>query len=297
MTKQLYFLEPDDTLDKLSDYYFPPYVTLAHMFHAPDGWHLQPRQLKQYQLQYVVEGSALYTIQGHTYETGRGDLIFHTPHELHDVRTKHGLPYVCISIVFHFGSSPFPIQQLLGIDEQAPIRHLLGQYAHHPVESKLSELVHHYRQPGLDHQLRCQSLLLDILRLISHSRREDDDEEAIGKKEDANRAKLILARNYITGRLREGFQHRELEKLTGWSRNYIIIQFRKAFAMSPMQYLIWQRIEKAKELALQSSLSFSQIANEVGYSDIHAFGKIFKKKTGMSLSEFCATLFTDTPDS
>ncbi|MNY79267.1 DNA-binding transcriptional regulator AraC [compost metagenome] len=66
--------------------------------------------------------------------------------------------------------------------------------------------------------------------------------------------------------------------------------------MSPLQYLVWLRLEKAKELALQSGLSFGKIANEVGYTDIHSFGKIFKRKIGLSLTQFVATLYTDTPD-
>jgi len=169
----------------------------------------------------------------------------------------------------------------------------MGNFANHAVENKLSELVLHYGQAGLYHQLHSQNLLIQILLSLSAG----SSLQPTSKKEDANTAKLILMRNYISSRLKEGFHHHELEKLTGWSRNYIIVRFRKAFSMSPMQYLIWIRLERAKGLALQSGLSFSEIANEVGYTNIHAFGKIFKRKMGMSLSEFCATLFKDTPDS
>lgn len=293
MSNKLYFLEPDDTLEQLQDYYFPPYLTLAHMFHAPDGWSLKPRQLKQYQLQYVLEGAAEYVIEGRTYTTHRGDLLFHGPNERHHVRTMPGTPYVCISVVFHFGGVSFPIHDLLG-PETAGGGHYMGNFANQVLENKLSELVLHYRQSGLYHQLLCQNVLMRILLQLSAA--SDALGPAASKKEDANKAKLILVRNYIDSHLREGFGHRDLEKLTGWSRNYIIVQFRKAFGMSPTQYLIRIRLEKAKELALQSGLSFSEIASEVGYVNIHAFGKIFKRKTGMSLSEFCATLFKDTPD-
>ncbi|CAG7636999.1 helix-turn-helix domain-containing protein [Paenibacillus allorhizosphaerae] len=293
MSKKLYFLEPNDTLEQLQDYYFPPYLTLAHMFHAPDGWSLKPRRLKQYQLQYVLEGSAEYVIQDRSYVTNRGDLLLHGPNEQHYVRTMPGTPYVCISIVFHFGSTSFPIHDLLRSDS-ADANHHMGNFANHALENKLSELVLHYRQSGLYHQLHCQNLLMQILLHLSAASNALDP--VASKKEDANKAKLILVRNYIASHFREGFGHRDLEKLTGWSRNYIIVQFRKTFGMSPTQYLIWIRLEKAKELALQSGLSFSEIASEVGYVNIHAFGKIFKRKTGMSLSEFCASLFKDTPD-
>jgi hypothetical protein len=62
MKKKLYTLDPSETLEDLQDYFFPPYITLAHLFHAPPAWSLRPRVLRQYQLQYVLEGRADYGI-------------------------------------------------------------------------------------------------------------------------------------------------------------------------------------------------------------------------------------------
>ncbi|XID92998.1 helix-turn-helix domain-containing protein [Paenibacillaceae bacterium WGS1546] len=297
MTKKLYFLDPSETLEDLKEFYFPPYITLAHLFHAPANWSLKPRVLRQYQLQYVVEGEADYIIEGIPYATRKGDLLFHGPGETHYVITKPGKPYVCISIVFHFGNTDYPLHELLAVPPTAsPVQktHDMGNFAEHPLEIGLTELVHLYRQPGLIAKQRCQHLLMETLTNLARLRRPDDATN--GAKDSSGTAKLIQIRNYIDARLQQGFRHDELEKLTGWSRNYIISQFKRAFGMSPLQYLVWIRLEKAKELALQSGLSFSEIASEVGYSDIHAFGKIFKRKTGMSLSQFVATLFRDTPD-
>lgn len=120
----------------------------------------------------------------------------------------------------------------------------MGNYTNHTIETKLSELVFHYHQAGLYHQLLCQNLLMQILLHLTKMNKELT--LTVKKKEDANKAKLILARNFITSHLREGFHHTELEKLTGWSRNYIISQFREAFGMSPVQYLVWIRLEKPK---------------------------------------------------
>jgi AraC-like DNA-binding protein len=295
VNKKLYTLDPAETLDDLQDYFFPPYITLAHMFHAPSGWSLRPRVLKQYQLQYVIEGKADYNIGSYSYQTRKGDLLFHGPGELHHVNTLPGKPYVCVSIVFHFGGADFPLRNLIGFERgDAEKPHFMGNFSDNIIENQLSELIHHYRQPGLFHQQRCQHLLMGVLLTLAQRRNSDADTSEV--KDAAGTAKLILIRNYIDSHLREGFSHEQLEQLTGWSRNYIIVQFKNSFGMSPLQYLVWIRLEKAKELALQSGLSFGEIAGEVGYSDIHSFGKIFKRKTGMSLSQFVATLYRDTPD-
>jgi AraC-type DNA-binding domain-containing proteins len=294
MSEKLYFLSPTESIEKLNDVFFPPYITLAHMFHAPEGWAIQNRILKQYQLQYVLEGEAEYEIEGIAYRTIKGDLLFHGPGELHQVRTVAGKPYVCLSIVFHFGDLDYPVRELVGFRELGDRPHDLGNYAESPIENKLSELILYYKQPGFYDQQQAQQLLMNILLQLGRSELKRRSERS--EPDPAGKAKLILLRNFIDSRLKEGFQHRQLEQLSGWSRNYIIIQFKKMFGMSPLQYLVWIRLEKAKELALQSGYTFSQIAESVGYSSVHALGKAFKQKTGMSMSEFVSTLFKDTPD-
>jgi len=107
-----------------------------------------------------------------------------------------------------------------------------------------------------------------------------------------NHAKMVLVKNHIIRHYRENLQIRDLEKITGLSRDYIIEQFKRTFGMTPIQYLIHVRVEKAKELALYAGLTVGEIAERVGYSDVHTFGKMFKKKTGTSLTQFCSALVT-----
>lgn len=295
MDTRLFTLAPEETLEALQDFYFPPYITLAHMFHAPNCWSLKQRVLKQYQLQYVQEGEAEYVIEDQIYLTKKGDLILHGPEEKHHVSTHPGKPYVCLSIVFHFGNTDYPLFNLLGVDRSKNSRSpYMGNFADNPIEKQLSELIYHYRQPGPIHQQQSQQLLMGILLALGAMNQQQDEEPQ--SKEASGAAKLILLRNYIDRHLSYGFRHTELERLSGWSRNYIILQFKRYFGMSPTQYLVWIRLEKAKELALQSGLNFGEIATQVGYSDIHSFGKIFKRKMGMSLSQFVDTLYIHTPD-
>ena len=54
------------------------------------------------------------------------------------------------------------------------------------------------------------------------------------------------------------------------------------------EYLIYLRLNKAKELLRTTGERSSQIAREVGYNDAHYFSYIFKKNTGMTPSEYRA---------
>ena len=52
------------------------------------------------------------------------------------------------------------------------------------------------------------------------------------------------------------------------------------------EYLIYLRLNKAKELLRNTDMKSSAIAHETGYNDAHYFSYIFKKNTGMTPSEY-----------
>ncbi|WP_308635474.1 AraC family transcriptional regulator [Paenibacillus silvisoli] len=282
-------LHPKETLEALQDFRFPPYITLAHIFHAPTDWGFTNRTLKQYALNYVIDGRGEFTLEGAVHEVGKGDVFFYRPYETHGLRSLPGAPFISITVVFHFADQPFQVDELLKGAS------MLGGYDGHAIEHQFAELVALYRQPGLANRMQCQALLLSILSGLSRrsgsgsgSGSADADAKTESRK---NLARLLLVKNHIEHRLAEPLDVPELERLSGLTWNYIIAEFRQAFDITPMQFLIWARITKAKELALQTPLSFSEIAERVGYNDVHAFGKMFKKKTGMSLTAFCSSLY------
>jgi AraC-like DNA-binding protein len=281
MNDSTFELLPSETPEIIGDYYFPPYINLAHIFNAPKGWEIKPRSLVHYQFQYVVEGAAEYWIDDQLYITRRGDLIYQCPDVRHSVNMFEDEPYVCLSILFHFGSSPFPIQQLLGD------KPYLGNFSGHAIENKLSQLIAHFHQPFLSNHIFCQNLLMQIIHELSKSQEQNSPKTKVQEK---TNAKLILIRNYIVENYHKEIRHKDLEIVSGLSRNYIIIKYKNQYTMTPFEYLTLVRVERAKELAIQTNLSIGEIAQLVGFSDVHTFGRMFKHNTGMSLSEFSLSL-------
>lgn len=62
--------------------------------------------------------------------------------------------------------------------------------------------------------------------------------------------------------------------------------FREKAHMGPINYLILLRIEEAKRLMRESDLSLTQIAEQVGFTSLHYFSRMFKKVTGMAPSQY-----------
>lgn len=69
-----------------------------------------------------------------------------------------------------------------------------------------------------------------------------------------------------------------------------ISRFRTLFklrtGLSPMDYLIVLRMNRARQLIAQTDLPVGEIAGEVGYEDQMYFSRLFKKKVGLTPSEY-----------
>ena len=70
------------------------------------------------------------------------------------------------------------------------------------------------------------------------------------------------------------------------SRSYFCGFFRNVTGNTLTQYLMKLRVDKARELLLQSSLNITEIGYEVGFENHSYFDKVFKKLHGVTPLDF-----------
>ncbi|MDR6879448.1 helix-turn-helix domain-containing protein [Bacillus sp. 3255] len=68
--------------------------------------------------------------------------------------------------------------------------------------------------------------------------------------------------------------------------SYVSRMFRQEISITFMDYVIYLRLEKAKELLKMSDLTVKDIGAAVGYANQRSFNRIFKKHEGMTPGEF-----------
>jgi len=78
----------------------------------------------------------------------------------------------------------------------------------------------------------------------------------------------------------------DLARQCSLSPDWFMHKFKAQTGLSPMEYLAKIRLDKAKWLMLNSSLSIKEISYIVGYNDPLYFSKLFKKAEGASPSEY-----------
>ena len=78
---------------------------------------------------------------------------------------------------------------------------------------------------------------------------------------------------YIEGKLKKKY-------------NYLSNLFSEIEGITIEQFIIFQKIEKVKELLVYNELSLSEIADKLGYSSVAYLSTLFKKATGLTPSYF-----------
>lgn len=107
----------------------------------------------------------------------------------------------------------------------------------------------------------------------------------------ALRQKIYLAREIIDANIQRPLSLRRLALEVGTNENYLKTGFRYEFGITVFGYLFERRMLVARQLLLDTSLAIEQIARIVGYTDPAGFYLPFRKRFGLTPTQFRATRF------
>lgn len=94
--------------------------------------------------------------------------------------------------------------------------------------------------------------------------------------------KLRQAINYINDNLDQKIKLGDVAKLIDISQFYFSHLFKESMGIAPYQYVIKQRVEKAKELIKQNQLPLAKIALECGFSSQSQMTRHFRRSVGVT---------------
>ena len=101
-------------------------------------------------------------------------------------------------------------------------------------------------------------------------------------------AKISKALHLMHRDFQKAWSLDDLASEVGLSRAGFAQKFKTALGDTPLSYLSSVRIQKAMQLLTEAEDKVESIAEQVGYADAFTFSKSFKKRTGLSPTEFRA---------
>lgn len=98
--------------------------------------------------------------------------------------------------------------------------------------------------------------------------------------------KLGRVMSYIEQQTSEALTLEQLARIAGVSVSTLHRAFRAALRLSPMEYVICRRLEKASALLRHTDLTITEIAFQTGFTDSNFFSRQFRKRFGSTPREF-----------
>ncbi|SFL53522.1 helix-turn-helix domain-containing protein [Pelosinus propionicus] len=144
------------------------------------------------------------------------------------------------------------------------------------INDMLQRLCHTLRMPSNLQALRAKSLFLSFMDEVLTC--------STNREKESGRSLVEQSIEYMDNHYMEQLTIPKLAGQYGLSSKQFAYLFQKHTKMSPNEYLISQRMKRAKELLCTTTCSVSEISDYVGYSDSYYFSKLFKKRTGASPS-------------
>lgn len=105
----------------------------------------------------------------------------------------------------------------------------------------------------------------------------------VKRHEQAYQARRLMDRAYNSP-----ITIQQLSREVAMSPYHLIRVFRRVYKLTPHQYLMQQRIAKAKELLAHTDLSITDICVQVGFESLGSFSALFRKAAGISPKDYRA---------
>lgn len=249
----------------------------------------------------VAEPYIIWQISGTTFceerETG-GEWISHTskpndffltastrPYELR-WRSIDGEPNVCLAVYVGLPLLLKATREILGDGAELPAlkeAHVGDDHvATFLLEQLRSELMDRSKPSKMLVQGAAQSLAVHLLRVYR-----DQSIAALPPARSVLPAfHFRKVQNVMEEHLNKGIQVTDLASTCNMSESHFSRIFKNTTGLSPMQFFIRLRMEKAQQLLRETVLSVIVVGAEVGYANAGHFSQVFKKETGQTPSDY-----------
>lgn len=118
-----------------------------------------------------------------------------------------------------------------------------------------------------------------LIRLVQSQHLQQVSKESL---ENANPGRLHFILDYIRKHLTDKILVDDLSVKAHMNRSAFFKLFKEQFGITPVEYIIRERVKVAKHLLSDSTLSVTEISWQSGFNDVNYFVRLFKKLEGIT---------------
>ena len=273
-------------------------IYTVHYFEYRSDFYYPGEQHDFWEFQCVDKGSAQVQAGSEIHILNRGQVIFHRPNEFHNLSAigNHAPNIVVVSFSCDSPCMRFFEKRILTLSDTE--RNLIGQIiaeARRCIDSPLSDPYTQKMKVRKDSPFGSQQLLfLYLEQLLIHMLRRYTDPPQyrirnIGDLKTTSPACNRIIR-YLEEHIRECITLESICHDNLISKSQLQKLFRTEYGCGAMEFFSHMKFSFAKQLIRENDMNFTLISEFLGYSSIHYFSRQFKKKCGMTPSEYASSI-------
>lgn len=259
--------------------------------------HLGERIILDYELVLIIRGEGRFRLRNQCFPMMPHTVLMIPPFTPHEFLPNTVTGNDHIAIHFDLASDfPGPFEE---VAKRAPYRVQLSDGLAFPTHvridanGEIDRLFHqilHARISTLPWQSAeiSRHLLGILLGLLQMTYKENAADRE--PRNEITAARVARIATYMRNHIDKPLSLAELETCSGFGRARLISVFRTYTGQTPQVYLKRMRVEHARMLLANLSLSIKEVAIQCGYPDAFAFSKMFRSVQGMAPTEYRETL-------
>lgn len=232
-----------------------------------------PEVRDHYIIHYILDGKGEFTVNNKTYKLGPKEGFLIRPGETTFYKADDKDPWIYMWIGFN-GLKAETYSKYANLNEDSPIfkydeDNLLKKYI---LEILSLNVIKH------SNELKIEGFLYLFLGTLIDNIKSNNQINSNSLSDNYINQSI----EYINNNYSSNIKITDIANHVGLNRSYFSNLFTKKLGISPQEYLLSFRIEKACNLLSNFQLSIGEISRQVGYIDQLTFSKIFKKTKGVS---------------
>lgn len=243
-----------------------------HVFRkcSPD-WRLRPWQVRDYDITYIINGSARYTLDGVIHELEAGDLLCLSRDIEKEAVTYAKKPMSCFAVNFN---SKYPVPAVT-----PPVFPMISHIGlRRDIINLFRDLTECWTTRQSGYVFKSRALLMLILHRLAEILLFNTD-SAPGDY----RIKKLM--NYISVHCAEKLTVKALANMVSLDTTYFGSLFKQETGMTVHQYLTRVRVRKAEDMLQSGNFMVKEAAELCGFSDVIHFYKLFRLLRGFPPSQ------------
>ncbi len=267
----------------------------VHYFEYPTNFVFDGEKHNFWEIVYVDKGDISVVADERNFHITQGNAVFHKPNEWHTLQTSSESATNVVIISFET-SSPlmeFFGKKILSVGQEQKVifSKIISEYTNafqtHS-NTPYSTRLHRKKSPVVGSEQLIKQYIAELL--ISFIRYGEPSLQRSQMSINRESALCNMIVNYMLDHISSNITIDELVRYSGSNKTTIAKVFRNSFNMSIMEYFINLKVDAAKKYLREDNYNISQISDLLGYSGIHYFSRQFKKVTGMSPTEYSASI-------